>query len=132
MHRRIIRTYQYLASVLHPRRSADPYAGVGRINADGNREVQWWGRIFGGGHPQNNDLKPFENWRTKGGLRGDLNDDWDYTLSYAFSREQTSAYRRESIQNELQQAMYGRGGPNRNEFYRFAWETQDLNSAGNV
>ena len=106
----------------------DPFAGVNRINADGNREVQWWGRIFGGGQPQNNDLKPFDLWRTKGGLRGEINDTWDYTLSFAYSAEETSATRVESIQNELQEALYGRGGPNRNEFYRFAWETQDLNS----
>lgn len=108
----------------------DPYANVNRINADGLREVQWWGRILGGGSPQNNDLKPFENWRMKGGIRGDINDQWDYTLSYAYSIEETSAFRRESILINLQQALYGRGGANRDEWYHFAWDNRGLNSQG--
>ena len=106
----------------------DPYANVNRINADGLREVQWWGRILGGGSPQNNDLKPFENWRMKGGIRGDITDQWDYTLSYAYSIEETSAFRRESILKNLQQALYGRGGPDRDETFYFSWENRGLNS----
>lgn len=108
----------------------DPYAGVGRINADGNREVQWWGRVLGGGSPQNNDLKPFNSWRYKIGLRGNINNSWDYTLSYAYSKEQTSAFRFESVLGELQQALYGRGGPNRDEWFFFSWENRDLNTQG--
>jgi outer membrane receptor protein involved in Fe transport len=108
----------------------DPYVDVSRTNPDNGdlREVQWFGRVRGAGHPQNNDLKPFESWRTKGGLRGELNDNWDYELSYAYSISQTSSIRLVAVQSELQNALYGRGGPNRDEFFRFAWDTQDLNS----
>jgi len=110
----------------------DPYANVNRTNPDngGLREVQWWGRILGAGTPQNNDLKPFEKWSTRAGLRGSFNDTWDYTLSYVYSIEETSAFRKESVKKELQNALYGRGGPDRNEFYRFAWDTRDQNSQG--
>lgn len=106
----------------------DPFEGVTRINADGLREVAWLGRVLGAGTPQNEDLKPFESWRIKGGLRGAITDTWDYTMSFTYSIEETSASRRESIQNELQQALYGRGGTNRDEFFRFAFDSQDLNS----
>ncbi len=106
----------------------DPFAGVTRINADGLREVDWLGRVLGAGTPQNNDLKPFDSWRIKGGLRGDLTDTWSYTLSYAYSIDETSAYRRESIQHELQEALYGRGGTNRDEWFHFAYDARDQNS----
>ena len=108
----------------------DPYVNVTRTNPDngGLREVQWFGRVRGAGFPQNNDLKPFRTWRTKGGLRGDLNDKWDYEVTYAYSISETSAFRLEAVQRELQNALYGRGGPNRDEFFRFAWDSQSLNS----
>jgi iron complex outermembrane receptor protein len=72
----------------------DPYAGVSRINEDGFREVQWFGRVLGAGTPQNYDLKPYNSWRAKGGLRGELSETWDYTMSYAYSIDETSANRR--------------------------------------
>ncbi len=108
----------------------DPYVNVGRTNPDNGdlREVQWFGRVRGAGFEQNNDRKPFRSWRWKGGLRGDLTENWDYMASYAYSVSETSSFRLEAIQAELQAALYGRGGPNRNEFFRFAWETQPLNS----
>ncbi|MGE4659118.1 MAG: TonB-dependent receptor, partial [Gammaproteobacteria bacterium] len=107
----------------------DPYSNVKRKNADGNREVQWWGRPLGAGTPQNNDMKPFGAWRLRSGLRGEVND-WSYELSWAYSNNETAAFRHESILNELQQALYGRGGPNRDEWFRFAWDSRDLNSQG--
>jgi iron complex outermembrane receptor protein len=108
----------------------DPYVDVSQTNPDNGdlREVQWFGRVRGAGHPQNNDLKPYESWRTKAGLRGSVGDNWDYEVSFAYSINETSSFRLEAVQSELQQALYGRGGPNRDEFFRFAWDSQDLNS----
>jgi len=105
----------------------DPFSGA-PVGAEGERELPWIGRIFGAGHEQNNDLKPFDNWRTKGGLRGDINDNWNYVLSYAYSAEETSSFRRESVLTELQDALYGRGGPNGDEYYRFGYRNRDANS----
>ncbi len=107
----------------------DIYLRVTRVNPlTGIKEEQWFGRMLGAGSPQNNDLKPFESWRAKGGLRGALNDTWDYTLSYAYSIEETNAFRVESKRNELQQALYGQGGPGQNETFYIAWENRGLNS----
>ncbi len=105
----------------------DPFAGA-PVGSEGERELPWIGRIFGAGHEQNNDLKPFNNWRTRGGLRGAINDTWDYTLSYIYSSEETSAFRRESVLTVLQEALYGRGGPNGDEYYRFGYRNRDANS----
>jgi len=107
---------------------SDPFAATSRVNVDGNKEVQWWGRVFGAAKPQNNDMKPFETFRAKAGLRGDLNDNWSYTTSYTFSIEETSAFRRESIQHELQEALRGRGGPDRDEWFYFGWDTRNQNT----
>jgi len=113
-----------LARVFDP---LDPFSGA-PVGPEGERELPWIGRIFGAGHPQNNDLKPFDNWRTRGGLRGEINETWDYSLSYAYSSEETSAFRRESILTVLQEALYGRGGPNGDEYYRFGYRNRDANS----
>jgi outer membrane receptor protein involved in Fe transport len=109
---------------------ADPFAGVLRTNPDNGdlREVQWFGRVRGAGFPQNNDVKPYDAVRVKGGLRGDINDTWDYTVSYAYSRNSLAAGRAEPVQQNLQNALYGRGGPNQNEWYHFAWSAQDQNT----
>lgn len=105
----------------------DPFAGA-PVGSEGERELPWIGRIFGAGHEQNNDLKPFNTWRTRAGLRGEINDTWDFTLSYVYSSEETSAFRRESVLTELQEALYGRGGPNGDEYYRFGYRNRDANS----
>ncbi len=106
----------------------DIYARGSRIGPTGLREEQWWGRVLGAETPQNADLKPFEAWRAKGGLRGQINETWDYMLSYTYSINETTAVRREAVKAELQAALYGIGGPGRNETFHFAWENRDMNS----
>jgi iron complex outermembrane receptor protein len=92
--------------------------------------VKWWGRPLGAGTdtPTSKTTRPVDQWRTRLGVRGDINENWDYEVGYSWSSSQSADSRQSIVKHEFQEALYGRGGPNNDEWYYFAMDSQDLNS----
>lgn len=75
------------------------------------------GRPLGADAPQNLVTHKSETWRAAGGLRGQTQQSWDWSLSASYSANQHVVKIKNALVDEFDAALNGRGGPGENQYF---------------
>lgn len=75
------------------------------------------GRPLGAYAPQNLVTHASETWRAVGGMRGQIHQKWDWSLSSSYSANQHMVKIRNALVDQFDAALNGRGGPNGDQYF---------------